>query len=108
MQIRAACTVLLFVCLLPFMRWLYWLPTVGTLALLVFGYCLMSRMLSLLPWNRREPLTLGLLRRTFLTAPVVTWTGQESAACGGEDSVCELEARVASLRPRRTEAILAP
>jgi hypothetical protein len=26
--------------------------------------------LSLLPWNRRQPLTVGLVRRTFLSAPV--------------------------------------
>lgn len=54
-RIRAAYTALLLVCLLPFMRWLDWLPIVGTLSLIVFGYCLIARTLSLLSRNRREP-----------------------------------------------------
>lgn len=106
-QIRLNYTLLLAVCFARQLRWLYWLPAIGTSALLVFGYCLMARALSLLPWNRREAVTLGLLRRTFITAPAVTRAGVPSA-CGGSDGVCELEARAASLRPRCTEAILAP
>lgn len=69
-QIRVAYTGLLLLCLTPLLRWLYWLPTVGTVALLLFGYCLMGRMLSLLPWNRQEAINLVLLRRTFLTPPI--------------------------------------
>jgi len=68
-QLRLAYTLLLTICLLPPMRWLYWLPAVGTSALVIFGYCLMARMLSLLPWNRAEPITVDLLRRTFLSRP---------------------------------------
>ena len=74
-------------------------------ALLVFGYCLMARTVSLLPWNRAEPLTLDLLRRTFFSAPVVM-REEVRSACGGLDGVCEREARVASLRPRCEEAVL--
>jgi hypothetical protein len=37
--------------------------------LVIFGYCLMARMLSLLPWNRTEPITADLVRRTFLSRP---------------------------------------
>jgi hypothetical protein len=37
----------------------------GMAVLLVFDYCVASRMLSLLPWNRRRPLTVGLLRATL-------------------------------------------
>jgi hypothetical protein len=107
-QIRLGYTALLLLCLLPFMRWLYWLPTAGTVALLVLGYCIMARTLSLLPWNRSEHLTLELLRRTFLTAPVVSWVGQESSACGGEDGVCELEARVAAFRPADARTSFSP
>jgi hypothetical protein len=69
-QIRVAYTGLLLLCLTPLLRWLYWLPTVGTVALLLFGYCLMGRMLSLLPWNRQEAINLVLLRRAFLTPPI--------------------------------------
>jgi hypothetical protein len=95
-QIRLSYTLLLAVCFIPQLRWLYWLPTVGTSALLVFGYCLMARTLSLLPWNRPEPLSLDLLRRTFFNAPVVM-REEVRSACGGLNGVCELESRVASL-----------
>ena len=44
-QLRLAYTLLLTICLLPPMRWLYWLPTVGTSAVVIFGYCLLARML---------------------------------------------------------------
>jgi hypothetical protein len=44
---------------------LNWLQLGGTSARVVFGYCLGGRILSLLPWNRREPLSLSLLWRTF-------------------------------------------
>lgn len=98
-QIRLSYTLLLALCFLPQLRWLFWLPTVGTVVMLVFGYCLMARTLSLLPWNRTEPLTLGLLRRTFISAPVVMREGAY-AACGGENGVCELEAHVAHLDAR--------
>jgi hypothetical protein len=94
-QIRLGYILLLLVCFTPSLRWLYWLPTVGTAALLVFGYCLMARMLSLLPWNRSEPLTLDLFRRTFFSAPMIT-RGFAPRACGGADGVCELESRAAS------------
>jgi hypothetical protein len=94
-QIRLAYTLLLVACLVPSLRWLYRLPTLGTVALLCFGYCLMARTLSLAPWNRHEPLTGALLRRTFLNAPAIA-----VQSCGSEDGVCELEARVARLQPR--------
>jgi hypothetical protein len=37
--------------------WWYWLPCIGTWAQIIFGYCGVARMVSLLPWNRSEPLT---------------------------------------------------
>lgn len=42
----------------------------GTLARVVFGYCALARLLSLLPWNRREPLTARLVWKTFASPPV--------------------------------------
>lgn len=94
-QIRFAYALLLAVSYLPQLRWLYWLSAIGAAAMLVFGYCLMGRMLSLLLWNRTEPVTLDLLRRTFLTAPVITRM-QTASACGGLNGVCEMESRAAS------------
>ena len=38
--------------------------------MVLVGYCPLARMLSLLPWNRRQPLSVALVRRTFLSAPV--------------------------------------
>jgi hypothetical protein len=54
----------------PPLHRLYWLPVFGTWALVLFGYCATSRTLSLMPWNRTQPFSLELLKRTFLSAPV--------------------------------------
>lgn len=61
---------LLFFSLPENFLWLFWLPTIGTWATVLFGYCSMARIVSLLPWNRKEAFSLGLLKRTFLSAPV--------------------------------------
>jgi membrane protein implicated in regulation of membrane protease activity len=47
-----------------------WILLAGTAASVLVDYCLMARMLSLLPWNRRAPLTWHLVVRTFLRPPV--------------------------------------
>jgi hypothetical protein len=91
-QLRLAYTLLLIICFFPPIRWLFWLPTVGTFALVIFGYCLMARMLSLLPWNRTEPITADLLRRTFLSRPRLLDRGVSSVGCGA--SLCSIEAQV--------------
>jgi hypothetical protein len=69
-QVRLAYTALLVIALPPFMHWLFWIPAVGTWAQVLVGYCALARCLSLLPWNRREPLSWSLVRRTFLSRPV--------------------------------------
>lgn len=61
---------LLFFALPENLRWLYWLPTIGTWTTVLFGYCPMARIVSLLPWNRKEAFSLNLLKQTFLSAPV--------------------------------------
>lgn len=99
-QIRVTYTLLLLVCYLPYMRWLYWLPTVGTFALVLIGYCLTARFLSLLPWNRTERLSLNLLRRTFISPPVAGNIRHGLPADGCPGGVCSLEARVAELNRR--------
>ena len=92
-QLRVAYLLLLLLCLPPAMNWLYWLPTVGTFALNVFGYCLMARFLSLLPWNRREPWTLDLLGRTFFSRPRIQEDGTKpQSGCAG--GLCTIEAQV--------------
>lgn len=42
---------------------------VGVNALLVVDYCLLARLLVLMPWNRVEPLTAQLVRKALFTAP---------------------------------------
>jgi hypothetical protein len=55
-----------------------------TLALVIFGYCPMARLLSLLPWNPYEPITMDLLRRTFRSRPDLTRVDEMShSACPG-------------------------
>jgi hypothetical protein len=48
----------------------YWLPLAGTWARSIFGYCLMARLLSLLPWNRSAAFSLALVKKAFFTRPV--------------------------------------
>lgn len=69
-QVRLSYLLLLCAALPESMRWLYWLPATGTWAQVLFGYCPLARMLSLLPWNRRQPMSLALVKHTFLAAPV--------------------------------------
>lgn len=69
-QVRLGYLIVLSIAYPEGMRVLYWMPWAGTVALLLFGYCTMARIVSLMPWNRHEPFSLSLLRRTFLTPPV--------------------------------------
>ena len=95
-QIRVGYTALLVAGLLPFLHWLNWLPAVGTTAFLLFGYCPMARLLSLVAWNRAEPLSFDLLRRTFLTPPMMGNPRHGLPAPRYFAGVCELEARIAA------------
>jgi hypothetical protein len=66
-QVRLAFLALLAVAF--WQPWLFWLPAVGTLAQVLFGYCLLARALSLLPRNRRARMSTGLVWRTFTDPP---------------------------------------
>lgn len=48
----------------------YFIQIAGTTAMVLFDYCPLARFLSLMPWNRREPFSLALLRRTVFSPPV--------------------------------------
>lgn len=69
-QVRLAYLLLLLIALPANLRWAYWLPMLGTWVQVLFGYCTMARMVSLLPWNRTEAFSIALLKRTFLSAPI--------------------------------------
>ena len=69
-QVRFWYLILLLVALPEPLRIIYWVPTVGTWAQVIFGYCAMARCVSLLPWNREARFSGVLLKRTFLSPPV--------------------------------------
>lgn len=69
-QVRFWYLLLLITALPEPLQLIYWIPTLGTWARVTFGYCTMARCVSLFPWNRSEPFSIHLLRRTFFTRPV--------------------------------------
>jgi hypothetical protein len=66
-QVRVAYLALLFAGLWPPLWWVHWVQLVGTSVRVTVGYCFLARVLSLLSWNRRQPLSRDLLARTFLS-----------------------------------------
>lgn len=93
-QLRVAYWLLMVVLYLPPLRFLYWVPAIGTLIPCFSGYCLMARCLSLFPWNRASPLTLQEFVRTFTVPPNldVTLRGKPASGCPG--GVCSLEVQI--------------
>lgn len=69
-QIRFCFLMLVLVIYIEPLQIVYWLPAVGTWARSIFGYCLMARLLSLLPWNRHDPFSLALAKKAFFSRPV--------------------------------------
>ena len=49
------------------LQWIHWIQLAGTTARMLVGYGLLSRALSLAPWNRRGPLSFATMRLTFLS-----------------------------------------
>ena len=68
-QVRFWYLMLLLVSFPEPMRMVYWIPTIGTWAQLIFGYCTMARCVSLFPWNRSVPFSMEFLVKTFLARP---------------------------------------
>ena len=69
-QVRLSYLGLLVLAQWPPLQFIYWIQLAGTTAMVVVDYCPLARFLSLMPWNRSEPFTLDLLRRTVLSPPV--------------------------------------
>ena len=69
-QVRFWYLILLIVALPESLQLIYWIPAIGTWAQIIFGYCTMARCVSLFPWNRSDPLSISLLRKTFFSRPV--------------------------------------
>jgi len=66
-QVRLAYLGLLAAGLWPPLQWIHLVQLIGTSARVLVGYCLLARTLSLAPWNRVEPLSASLVRRTFFS-----------------------------------------
>lgn len=85
-QVRFWYLLLLLVALPEPLHVIYWIPTIGTWAQVLFGYCAMARCVSLLPWNRNESFSGALVLRTFLSRPVRGNILQGLPAATGMDS----------------------
>jgi hypothetical protein len=69
-QVHITYALLLLAALPGPMNWLYWMPAIGTWIYLLFDYCLLARLMSLLPFNSGNKFSLRLVRATFLAQPV--------------------------------------
>jgi len=69
-QVRFWYLMLLLIAWQEPLQWIYWIPTIGTWAQIIFGYCAMARCVSLLSWNRSGELSVDLLKKTFISRPV--------------------------------------
>jgi hypothetical protein len=69
-QVPTVFVVLLALGMWPPFAFLHWLLLIGTTIRLAFDYCLLARIVSLAPWNRSEPLSARMVKRTFLIPPV--------------------------------------
>lgn len=68
-QVRYAMALMFAVGLWEPARWIYWIPVAGLTARLTVNYCLMARLMSLLPWNLKQPCTREIVKRTIFSPP---------------------------------------
>lgn len=68
-QVHITYTLLLLAALPGSMNWLYWLPAIGTWLYLLFDYCMLARIMSLMPFNSGKRFSFHLVRTTFLIKP---------------------------------------
>ncbi|MDH5302087.1 MAG: hypothetical protein OEW58_12065 [Gammaproteobacteria bacterium] len=69
-QIRLGYLSVLLIAMPDGFQWVLWIPAVGTLIRVLIGYCIMARILMLMPFNRQNPLSLRFVKDAFLTQPV--------------------------------------
>jgi hypothetical protein len=87
-QVRLAYLGLLVSGMFPRMEWIYWVPLVGTSAMVIVGYCPLLRLLSIAPWNRTKPLGLSLLWQVFVREPRTGGLLQGSSATETPAALC--------------------
>ena len=69
-QVRFWYLILLIISLPQMLQWLFWIPTIGTWAQVLVGYCLMARCVSMLPWNREDAFSFEYFKKTIFSPPV--------------------------------------
>lgn len=69
-QVRIGYLGLLILAQWPPLYFIYWIQFAGTWAMVLFAYCPLARILSLMPWNREQPFTWQLVLETALRPPV--------------------------------------
>lgn len=69
-QVRVFYLVLLLISHPKILQWLYWVPTIGTWAQVLFGYCLMARCVAMFPWNREQEFSFQYFKNTLFSRPV--------------------------------------
>ena len=69
-QVRIAYLFLLLIGQWEPLIFILWLQAIGTTVELLFGYCTLARLMTLMPWNRTRPLTLRLIQKVIFSAPV--------------------------------------
>ena len=79
LQVRTAYLLLLVAGCWPPLGFVHWIQAVGTWAVVLTDYCLLARCLSLMPWNRGEPVTWAEVLRAFLRPPTAGSVMQGSA-----------------------------
>lgn len=69
-QVRLWYLTLLIISLPEMLQWLFWVPTIGTWAQVLVGYCLMARCVSMFPWNSEEVFSFEYFKGTIFSRPV--------------------------------------
>lgn len=54
----------------PYMQWMLWIQLIGTSLNVLVNYCPMARLMALVPWNRRQALTMRLVVKVLFSPPV--------------------------------------
>jgi hypothetical protein len=68
-QVRICYLALMVAGFVPGYGWIHTVQLVGTTVMVTFGYCIIARVLALMPWNRQAPLDVATLNRILLSPP---------------------------------------
>ena len=69
-QVRYVLMAILAVGLVEGLEWVWWIPIAGLTLRLTTNYCLLARLVSLLPWNRKRPFSWKLVKEMLFSKPV--------------------------------------